>query len=607
MLDNADLQRAMLKPPLIMSGREQDIVNDTLQEFAQLQTWRNTFASHWEEVAELIWPTQRNTFMFGNFNWPGEKKTDKQIDATGMLALERFGAILDSLLTPFGQQWHQLTVADEEFKGNRAVKLWMEKVTKILFAHRYAPNANFIGQVINNYMALGAFGTTGMYIDDFHDANGNGWGIRYRAIPTGEMFYRENDQGLVDGFCRWFRLTARQLYQKFGIDCLPPNVITMLKDRAETPFDVIHRVVPRDDYDPSRMDQRGKPYASYYVFSGGTFGANSGGGNAHLLREGGYRKLPIAVSRYTQQPGEVYGRSPAMAVLPALKTLNAEKRTFLKQGHRIVDPVLLTADDGIVDLSLRPGAINKGAVNAEGRPLIQALQTGNLAMSEKMMDKEISLINDMFLITLFQIMTETPQMTATEVIERVNEKGILIAPIVGRQQSEFLGPIIDRELDILAWQGLLPPMPPILKKKGGRYSFQLTSPLAKAMRSQSTSGFTRILEGVVIPIVNATQDPSLLDEYDFPTIVRDISDSQSLPESWMATDDQKKQKAQARAQAQQQRNAILAAPAQAAIIKAKAVAAKAGQGQPQQQAQPQQGQQPQEQDAGQMPMGANQQ
>ena len=43
-----------------------------------------------------------------------------------------------------------------------------------------------------------------------------------------------------------------------------------------------------------------------------------------------------------------------------------------------------------------------------------------------------------------------PQMTATEVIERTNEKGILLAPTIGRQQSEYLGPMIERELDRIA-------------------------------------------------------------------------------------------------------------------------------------------------------------
>src|ERR1700679_2781951 len=91
-----------------MTQREQDLVSDTMKEFSELQTWRNTFAAQWEEAAELVWPTSRNTFWYGNFNWPGMKKTDRQIDATGMAALAKFAAICDSLITPRNMIWQQI-------------------------------------------------------------------------------------------------------------------------------------------------------------------------------------------------------------------------------------------------------------------------------------------------------------------------------------------------------------------------------------------------------------------------------------------------------------------------------------------------------------------
>jgi hypothetical protein len=172
---------------------------------------------------------------------------------------------------------------------------------------------------------------------------------------------------------------------------------------------------------------------------------------------------------------ETYGRSPAMQVLPALKTLNAEKATFLKVGHRAADPTLLTYDDGLVDPTMKPGAINKGGMSAEGKPLIGILPTGQIQVTKEMMDEERSLINDAFLVTLFQILTETPTMTATEVIERTNEKGILIAPTVGRQQSEYLGPLIHRELDLLSRMKQLPPMPDVIRENKGEYNVVYTS------------------------------------------------------------------------------------------------------------------------------------
>lgn len=541
---------------------EEQIVLESLQEFAELQAWRSTSGQHWEEVAELILPTSRNTFFYGNYNYPGVKKTDKQIDSTGALALSRFGAICDSILTPRNMLWHGLRAVDDQLMKSREVRLWFEKTVRTLFRYRYAPNANFSAQNQNSYQNLGAFGTQALLIDEFDYTNWGGPGIRYKSVPLGELFLRENHQGLVDGFCRWFRLTARQAKQKWP-DTFPSMLQPALEKGSQQLFDFLMRVCPRSDYEARRLDAKGKRFAAYYIcLTSKTF-----------LEESGYRMLPIACSRYEQTPGEIYGRSPAMMVLPALKTLNAEKRTFLKQGHRAADPVLLTADDGIVDLSLRPGAMNKGGVNSDGKLLVQTLPTGNIQVTHEMMQEEKSLINDVFMVSLFQILTETPTMTATEVIERTNEKGILLAPTLGRQQSEYLGPMIDREIDVLSAQGLLDPMPPLLREARGEYEMVNTSPLARAMRAQEAAGFMRTVESVK-ELVNITQDSSLLDPFNFDVAVPEIADIQSVPVSWMATTDEIAAKRKGRAQAQARQQQIQAMPAQAAMMKAQAVVQK---------------------------------
>jgi hypothetical protein len=552
--------------PRAVSNEEQEIVRDILQEFSQYITWRNVFAGQWEEAAQLILPTARNTFYYGNYNWPGQKKTDRQIDSTGMMALNRFAAICDSLLTPRNQTWHRLVANNDYVMKDRATRLWFEQVTSILFKHRYAPHANFASQNNQNFQSLGAFGNATMFIDAFDGRQyGNSRGLRYRAVPLGETFFGENHQGQVDRVIRWFRMTAYQAVQKWGLERLPVNLHAPLQQHSQWLYNFLHCVRPRKDFDPRRIGARGLPWSSHYV---------SIEGSCLMQKEGGFSTFPYAVSRYDQTPWEVYGRGPAQMVLPALKTLNAQKATFLKQAHRASDPVLLVYDDGGLDMNLRPGAINKGGVNSEGRLLVQPLPVGNIQVSEKMMEHEAALINDAFLVTLFQILTETPQMTATEVIERTNEKGILLAPTVGRQQSEYLGPLIDRELDVLASQNLLPPMPPRLREAQGEYEVRYESPLARAQRAQEAAGFIRTVE-TVKELVNITQDTSLLDPFDFMTAIPAIADTQGVPESWMASEEQIQGKAQARQQANQQKAQIQAMPAQAAMLKAQAQVAKA--------------------------------
>lgn len=550
------LRLTLLSPnPRQVSQREEEIVNETLQEFTEIQEFRYVFGSHWEEVSELILPSHRNTFMFGNYNTPGQKKTDRQVDATGMMALHRFGAICDSLLTPSNSYWHGLEALDDYVMKDRATRLWFEKVTNLLFKYRYMAESNFISQNQAKYQSIGAFGNSGLFIDELDEAMFGRKGLRYKAVPMGELYFKENHQGAVDTVIRWFRLTARQAKQKWP-DTFPAMLQTALEQGSEMKFDFLHRVYPNKEYEKGRLDINGKRFRSVYVCMQ----------SKTLLQEGGYRSFPYEVNRYDQAPGEVYGRGPAMMVLPALKTLNAEKRTFLKQGHRAADPVLLTFDDGLLSFDMTPGAQNPGGMNSDGKPLVGILPTGQIQVSEEMMTEEKNLINDAFLVSLFQIMMDPRVMTATQVIELANEKGILLAPTVGRLRPDQL---VMRELDVLNSIGKLPPMPPRLREAKAALGVIFTSPLAKAMKAQEAAGFFRTIEGVK-ELVAITQDQSLLDRFDFDTAVPAIANIQSVPESWMSDDAKLAAKRKARADAAQRQEMIQAAPAAAAMMKARA-------------------------------------
>lgn len=531
-----------------------------IQLYKDLSGTRGNWESHWQEIAERVYPAYSNTFHH-NYSSPGEKKTEHIFDSTASVALKRFAAILDSLLTPRNSTWHRVLASEPELNQIRNIRLWFEELNRLLFKYRYAPKANFSSQNQQNYLSLGAFGTGCVFTDSLRLEAG----LRYRSISLGEIYFSDNHQGITDTAIRRFPLKIRQAYQKWG-ELLPES----LKGKKDTKGDedcyFLHCVRPRKNYDPERIDGKGLPIESLYVVEEGEV----------LLEEGGYTTFPYAISRYEQAPGEVYGRSPAMDALPAIKTLNEEKKTLLKQGHRAVDPVLLTHDDGILSsFSLKPGAINAGGVSADGRPLVHALQTGNLAVGKDLMDDERMIINDVFLVTLFQILVETPTMTATEVMERTREKGILLAPTVGRQQSEYLGPLIEREVDLLIGQGLVPPPPPELIEARGDYRVEYDSPLSRAQRAEEVAGVMRSFEQT-LGIVNVTQDPSPLDWYDLDVIVPEISEIQAVPARWMNSVEKVQQIREMRQQQIQQQQVIEALPGAASMVKAGAAAEAVG-------------------------------
>lgn len=522
-----------------------------VREFEQLSGKRGVWESHWQEIAERVLP---RADQFQGVREPkGTKKAEKVFDSTAPLALERFAAAMDSMLTPRSQRWHKLKSTDPLINKDHAAKEWFDEVTRILFSARYSPKANFASQAHENYMQLGAFGTGSMFIDE----NPRG-GLRYKSIHLGQIYFAENHQGVIDTVFRKFPLTAKQAMQREDWQNLPEK-ITKAQDPYQE-FDFLHVVKPRKDFDGTRLDAKGMEYISYYVSIEGK----------QLLAEGGYHTFPYPISRYVTAPEEVYGRSPAALVLPDIKMLNEMSKTDIRAVHKLVDPPLLLHDDGILgagsmSVLTTPGALNYGGVSADGRQLIQPLVTNaRVDIAESKMDQRRRTINDAFLVTLFQILVDNPQMTATEAMMRAQEKGALLGPAIGRQQSEGLGRMIERELDILQRQGALPPMPGLLIEAQGEYEIEYDSPLNRMQRAEEIVGIQRSLE-MAIPLADI--DPSVMDVFDLPELVRITTEVNGVPNKAIRSKEEVAEIKDAREQAEAQQAAIQQAQPVAGAMK----------------------------------------
>lgn len=583
-----------LKPFRNVSSAEEDIVRLVLKIFFELAIYRNVFAGQWEEAAALVDTDSRNTFYYGSYNFPGMKKAQLQVDATTALVVQQFIAIAISMVTPRNKLWHGLENPDPYVMKDPATRQYFDQVRDILFNYRYRSSANFEAQNYRKWKSTGVYGNAVVFVDelDRRGMRGEPAGLRYRACPLGECFFAENHQGVVNILVRWFRMTAQQAVERFGEEYLPPALRPALEQNMQTPFQFLHCVMPRDpnDYDPQRLDEKGMPFASYYVSMDGKCLMPEDRVTGKM--EGGYRTFPYAVSRYEQMPNEGYGRGFIQLGLPSIKTLNAEKAIFLKTGHRASDPVYLTKDDGLVGFDQTPGALNPGSVNADGKPLVLTLPVGDVQITEKMMAEERGLIENFGLSSLFKFFLNNPNLKATQVVEMLNERGMLVAPILGREHAEYLSGLVPREIDLLSrmrgagGRPVLPPMPPRLKEAMGHYEVKDTSPLALQARGASRQAAAMRWIDMLKQIAMDTQNPAAMDKVNINNIAEDTGRDSDLPDRWINTDKQAQQIAAARAKAQQQEQAIQAMPAQAAMLKARAVQAKAGmlppqQGQPQ--------------------------
>jgi hypothetical protein len=496
--------------------------DDVIRSHEFLKGRRGNFESIWQQTADRIYPRASD---FVSKKSRGESRTEKIFDSTSALSLERFGAALHSLMVPSTSQWHEMSMPGSGVEYDIETQRFLDMITKIMFRARYNARANFSSQIYEVFLSLGAFGTGILFTDEIP-----GQHLYYKAIHLAEMYIAENSAGRIDTFHREYEYTAHQIVDRFKmLDNLPELVKRAYeKQDRNSRFKLIHCVKPNPEIIEGRRDFRGMPFVSYDVLIDGRV----------ILRESGYRTSPYQVARYTTSPREVYGRGPATLVLPDIKMLNEIEKTTIRSGHIAVNPpILLTEDGGLSGFNATPGALNHGGLDDQGRAMAQPFNNGaNLPWGIELADQKRRTIQDAFLVTLFQILVETPTMTATEALLRAQEKGALLAPTKGRMETELLGPMIDREADLLARAGQFPEeAPESVIEAGGELEIKYTSPLSRMMRSEDGVAILRSIEQLA-PL--AQLDPKALRRINPDKALKELWEINGAPASVLFTDDE---------------------------------------------------------------------
>lgn len=494
-----------------------------MSEHARMVTQRNQFENQWSEISERVIPRKN---LFHGKDMPGSekglRKTERIFDSTPALALDRYAAAVQSLSTPSGQTWHRLEAVDEELRDDTEVQRYLDEVTRRIFAARYA--ANFSTQSTECYYDHGWAGTMAMFVGDRL-----GRGLYYDSIGIEQLYMAENEYGMIDKVHRQHNMTARQAAREFGLSKLPQQIRDAAEKRPEQEFTFIRCYKPNEDLKPGRMDYRGMKYASYVIARD----------FREIVSEGGYRTFPIAVGRASVASNEIYGRSACMTVLPDIKMLNEMERTTIQAAQLATLPPLLAHKDGILDaIRLTPAAINYGGVDEQGRQMIQPMAFGqHIEIGIEMRDQKRNVVKDALWNTLFNILVDTPQMTATEAMIRAQEKGALLAPAAARIEDEFLKPMIEREIDILAAAGALPPMPQALLDRGGIYAIKFENPLALARRSGEGVAILRTFEQLT-PIAQVIGAQETFKRFNLGEAVKILAEVNGFPSKALYSDDE---------------------------------------------------------------------
>ena len=432
------------------------------------------------------------------------------------------------MLTSTANRWFSLRYKEDLLNDSDEAKELLEDAKDKMYM-AFA-KSNFQQEIFEAYHDLICFGTACIMIEqDDTDI------LNFSARHIKEIYIQENAKGIVDTIYRRFKMPAHAAIEKFGFDNVSRELQTTFKKEPFEEIELVHVVRPRSIYDESKLDKKNMPFQSIYFEYG----------SGHIINIGGFKEMPYVVPRYLKASTEIYGRSPAMNALPDVKVLNKMVETALKAAAKQVDPPLLVPDDSM----LSPIRMSAGSLNyyrSGSRDRIEPLNIGqqtSVTLNQENQRREA--IAKAFHIDQLLVQANRT-MTATEVVQRNEEKMRILGPALARMQQELLQPMILRVFNIMLRNKQFLQAPEILANQ--EVDIKYVSPMALAQKGQELQSLMRGLElfAQISPLA------PVQDYIDENGLIKEIITILGLPARMIKSDQQVQEVREERAAQQQQ-------------------------------------------------------
>lgn len=524
---------------------------------AQLEIERASYMPHWRDLGDYILP-RRPRFFVTDVN-KGERRSQRIIDSTATLAVRTLRSGMMGGITSPARPWFSLTTPDADLADTAAVKQWLYLINQRMSTIFQRSNLYQVLPIL--YGDIGTFATGAILIEeDFQNV------IRCQSLPIGSYMLGNSERLKVEVFYREFRMTVRQMVQRFGMkgpdkhstdidwSVFSPKIKDLwITGRRETWIDISHMILPNENYDPKKMDSKFKKFLSCY-YEKGNIGIGEGT-NVDVsvdvfLSESGYDYFPVLAPRWEVTGEDSYGTDcPGMTALGDIKQLQMGEKRGAQALEKMINPPMTAP------LSLRnqkttilPGDITYVDVREgqQGFKPAHEIQF-RLDLLEQKQEQIRKRIKAAFFEDLFLMMANDDRsgITATEVAERKEEKLLALGPVLEQLNQDLLDPLIDITFNMMVRQNLVPPAPPEIS--GMPLKVQYISVMAQAQKLVGISGVERFIN--FVGNIGKIQ-PEAYDMVNLDHIIENYAEMTSVPPGGVRTIEEAQALRQQRQQAQ---------------------------------------------------------
>ena len=472
-----------------------------LKRFSALRSEHSKWTGLWQDCARYCFPNAAPISTFFSKNRGDIKR--QPIDTTGVECLTKLAAWLYSSTIYQGEQWfdlkaHRKTYGDVEIEDTQLDRFLQSAARKALECIANSNCIQVYQQFLRGYCGFG----TGAFYSEFNDDDElicRQWNV------TDGIYIAENSKGIVDTVFRGFEYTARQAVQEFGFEKVSKDIqkASMDPEQEDTRFTFIHAVFPRELRDKKKKNPENKYWASIYIEERAQ----------KIVEEGGYDTFPYQTPRF-YNTDEIYGRSPAMSAIPALRSINIAIWAYLKNVEGQAKPIIFAPSDKYDRMSLEFGAINPWD-SSDGDIKIWS-PTGDIRSPLEFAAQKKEQVSSIFYNDVFQYLEDRKNMTATEAQLRYDEMIQGIAPVLANLHSEFFSPFIKRVVLGLVERGKIV-VPESYRGKDKKfpefevvYNTRLDTKL-KGVLNANIVNFIRMVGELAVAIANAPLASAYID------------------------------------------------------------------------------------------------
>lgn len=482
------------------------------QRFESLKTQRKTIEQTWQMINDFMMPFRSEFFSEIRSEHSVEWRKNRIIyDSTAVMALQTLASSLHGSLTSPSINWFNIKYREQDLNDDKEASVWLEKSSKIVY--QALQDSNFNVEVNEAYIDLVGYGIA--FPVEEYDVKDGKVDLHFQTVPVEEGYFEEDFDGQVERFYRLLRLTAVQIVSKF--EQVPEKIRKMAEstESVDSKHDVIFCIFKRKGKPTEGvLAATERPVGFKYILSEG----------AELLgEEGGYYEMPSFAPRWRKATGSKYGYSPAFIALPDVLTLNQLVELILKANGKVVDPANLVTERGLLsDVDLEPGGLTVLRTLDDMKPYESGARFDVSNLTKNDLRESIKSI---FYTDQLEL-RQSANMTATEVQVRYEMMQRLLGPTLGRLQTDFLNPLIDRTFKIMLREGMLPELPAVLAETGATLEIDYVGPLSRAQKSDVATSVERWVGN----LVNLSQvNEEILDVPDFDGIAKGLADMYAVP------------------------------------------------------------------------------